>query len=90
MSNVEPGHGLVRPDASAVCIDVVIVPAAKTATKNRLHVGLATTSAEHQAELVSRLRALGATPACVGRGDVPRVVLADPEGHEFCVLGRSS
>jgi Glyoxalase-like domain len=30
--------------------------------------------------------ALGATPADVGQGEVPWVVLADPEGNEFCVL----
>lgn len=90
VSNVEPGGGFVWPDASAVCIDVVIVPEPKTATKNRLHLDLATTSAEHQAELVTRLRSLGATPADVGQGEVPWVVLADPEGHGFCVLGRSS
>ncbi|MET3206061.1 UNVERIFIED_ORG: hypothetical protein ABIB21_002876 [Arthrobacter sp. UYEF13] len=29
---------------------------------------------------------LGATPADVGQGDVPWTVLADPEGHVFCVL----
>jgi hypothetical protein len=33
-------------------------------------------------------RALGATDADVGQGDVPWTVLADPEGNEFCVLGR--
>ena len=37
---------------------------------------------------VARLRALGAQPVDVGQGDVPWVVLADPEGNEFCVLGR--
>jgi Glyoxalase-like domain len=30
--------------------------------------------------------ALGATRADVGQDDVPRAVLADPEGSEFCVL----
>jgi Glyoxalase-like domain len=35
---------------------------------------------------VARLRALGAVPADVGQGEVSRVVLADPEGNEFCVL----
>jgi hypothetical protein len=47
---------------------------------------LATTSAAHQTDLVAHLRALGATPAQVGQGDVPWTVLADPEGNEFCVL----
>ncbi len=42
-----------------------------------------------QAELVARLKAFGATPVDVGQGDVPWTVLADPEGHEFCVLASS-
>lgn len=73
-------------DPVGVSIDVVAVPEPKTATKNRVHLDLATTSAAHQAELVDRLKALGATPAHVGQGDVPWTVLADPEGNEFCVL----
>ena len=54
MTNVEP-VGFAYPDPSAVCIDVVAVPEPKT-VKNRVHVDLATTSASHQAELVTRLR----------------------------------
>ncbi|MEV6951188.1 VOC family protein [Streptomyces sp. NPDC051183] len=84
VSNVEP-VGLVYPDPVAIYIDVVRVPEPKT-VKNRVHIDLATTSAAHQAELVARLRTLGATPADVGQGDVPWTVLADPEGNEFCVL----
>ncbi|MDQ0585084.1 VOC family protein [Streptomyces rishiriensis] len=83
---VGPPGGLVRPDPVAVGVDVVPVPEPRTTTKNRVHLDLATTSAAHQAELVARLRALGATPADVGQGDVPWTVLADPEGNEFCVL----
>ncbi|MEU9992382.1 VOC family protein, partial [Streptomyces sp. NPDC048045] len=62
VTNVEPGGGFVWPDPVAVCIDVVAVPEPRTATKNRVHLDLATTSAAHQAELVARLQALGATP----------------------------
>ncbi|MEU8385786.1 VOC family protein [Streptosporangium sp. NPDC048865] len=83
---VGPAGGLVWPDPVAVCVDVVTVPEAGTTAKNRVHLDLATTSAAHQAELVARLRDLGATPADVGQGDVPWTVLADPEGNEFCVL----
>ena len=54
--------------------------------KNRVHVDLATTSAAHQADLAARLQTLGATPADVGQGNVPWIVLADPEGNEFDVL----
>ncbi|WP_066370554.1 VOC family protein [Herbidospora mongoliensis] len=83
---VGPPGGLVWPDPVALGIDVVPVPEPKTATKNRTHLDLATTSAAHQTELVARLKDLGATPADVGQGDVPWTVLADPEGNEFCVL----
>ncbi len=42
--------------------------------------------ADHAAE-VARLVALGAHPVEVGQtGDETWVVLADPEGNEFCVL----
>jgi Glyoxalase-like domain len=54
------------------------------AGKNRLHIDLA--PSDQPAE-VRRLIGLGATPADVGQGDdVSWVVLADPEGNEFCVL----
>jgi predicted enzyme related to lactoylglutathione lyase len=78
------GFDWTAPDAP-VCLDVIAVPEPKT-VKNRVHIDLATTSAAHQADLVARLMALGATPADVGQGDVPWTVLADPEGNEFCVL----
>jgi hypothetical protein len=35
---------------------------------------------------VSRIRGLGASPADVGQGEQTWVVLADPDGNEFCVL----
>jgi catechol 2,3-dioxygenase-like lactoylglutathione lyase family enzyme len=78
------GFDWTDPDAP-VCVDVIAAPEPKT-VKNRVHVDLATTSAAHQADLVARLMALGATPADVGQRDVPWTVLADPEGNEFCVL----
>ncbi|MFE7766726.1 VOC family protein [Streptomyces sp. NPDC057438] len=74
-------------DPVGVGVDVIAVPeAGSTASKNRMHLDLATTSAAHQRELVERLLALGATPADVGQGEVPWTVLADPEGNVFCVL----
>ncbi|MEW2354251.1 VOC family protein [Spirillospora sp. NPDC029432] len=84
VTNVEP-VGFSWPDPVAVCVDVVTVPDPET-VKYRVHLDLATTSAAHQAELVARLKDLGATPADVGQGDVPWTVLADPEGNVFCVL----
>jgi hypothetical protein len=84
VTNVEP-VGFHYPDPAAVCLDVVAVPDPET-VRYRAHLDLASTSAAHQAELVERLRELGATPADVGQGDVPWTVLADPEGNLFCVL----
>ena len=84
VTNIEP-RNFVYPDPVAVCVDLVASPEPKTA-KNRVHVDLATTSTAHQAEVVAHLKALGATPADVGQGDVPWIVMADPEGNEFCVL----
>ncbi|MEV6417358.1 VOC family protein [Kribbella sp. NPDC051718] len=84
VTNLEP-EGFVYPDPVAVCVDLVVSSEAKT-VKNRVHVDLATTSADHQEELVGRLKGLGAALADVGQGDVPWTVMADPEGNEFCVL----
>ena len=36
--------------------------------------------------MAERLLGLGATPADIRQGDVPWVVLADPEGNTFCVM----
>ncbi|WP_461119760.1 VOC family protein [Saccharothrix stipae] len=63
----------------------VPVPDAKV-VKNRVHLDLTSTSPEDQAAIVARAVAAGAKPVDVGQGDVPWVVLADPEGNEFCVL----
>lgn len=84
VTNVEP-MGLDYPDPRALFVDVVTVPDPET-VKYRVHLDLATASAAHQAELVARLKELGATPADVGQGAVPWEVLADPEGNVFCVL----
>jgi hypothetical protein len=35
---------------------------------------------------VQRLIGLGATLADVGQSDTPWIVMADPEGNEFCVM----
>jgi predicted enzyme related to lactoylglutathione lyase len=59
------------------------VPDTKT-TKNRLHIDLDPDDRDAEVE---RLVSLGAVRADVGQSpDVSWVVLADPEGNEFCVL----
>ena len=77
--------GFSYPDPAALPLVFVPVPEPKTG-KNRVHLDLASESAADQADSVARLLALGAVPADIGQGDVPWVVLADPEGNEFCVL----
>ncbi|MFG2721662.1 VOC family protein [Streptomyces sp. NPDC048416] len=84
VTNLEP-VGFNWPDPSAICVDLVRVPDPET-VKYRVHLELATTSDAHQAELVARLKGLGATAADAGQGHVPWTVMADPEGNEFCVL----
>jgi hypothetical protein len=62
-------------------------PTAPTKTgKNRLHPDLRPVDGDVEAE-VERLLVLGAVRVDVGQtGEEPFVVLADPEGNEFCVL----
>jgi hypothetical protein len=65
----------------------VPVPDAKS-VKNRVHIDVNPAGAD-QAEELERLLGLGATRVDVGQSaDVPWVVLADPEGNEFCLLAR--
>ena len=54
--------------------------------KDRLHFDLAPPPGGDQLAEVDRLIALGATRADIGQGEVSWVVMADPDGHEFCVL----
>ncbi|SCL58942.1 Catechol 2,3-dioxygenase [Micromonospora citrea] len=61
------------------------VPEGKT-VKNRLHLDVSPVDGSTEDE-VRRLLDLGATRADVGQGpDRNWVVMADPEGNEFCVL----
>jgi hypothetical protein len=71
------------PDAPTVWLQGVAQP---KLGKNRGHPDLRPRGDDVEAE-VRRLLALGATHADVGQtGQEPFVVLADPEGNEFCVL----
>jgi catechol 2,3-dioxygenase-like lactoylglutathione lyase family enzyme len=55
--------------------------------RNRLHFDLSPTDREQAAEVV-RLEHLGARRVDIGQGARSWVVMADPEGNEFCVLRR--
>ena len=77
---------LVPTDDTTFRIEFQPVPETKSG-KNRIHFDLTTTSVDDQHESVSRLIELGARHIDIGQGaDEPHVVLADPEGNEFCLI----
>jgi catechol 2,3-dioxygenase-like lactoylglutathione lyase family enzyme len=85
----EPDEVVLEPPAGSaedgVSPDLLFlrVPEAKT-IKNRLHLDLRPAD---QAAEVARLESLGARRVSVGQGEEATwVVLADPDGNEFCVL----
>jgi catechol 2,3-dioxygenase-like lactoylglutathione lyase family enzyme len=80
----DPEGLLVSPDGRLQLL-FIPVPEPKT-TKNRLHLDVVPTDGTRDEE-VERLLALGATLVDDRRNDdgTGWVVLADPEGNEFCV-----
>ncbi|PSL01797.1 hypothetical protein CLV30_11236 [Haloactinopolyspora alba] len=64
-----------------LCFQRVAEPSRSPA---RLHLDLR--GGARQQEVVGRLLSLGAEHADIGQGEVPWVVLADPEGNAFCVM----
>jgi predicted enzyme related to lactoylglutathione lyase len=79
---LEPPAGS-REDGVVPDLLFLRVPEPKS-VKNRLHIDL---RPDDQAAEVTRIEGLGAQRVSVGQGsDVSWVVLADPEGNEFCVL----
>jgi hypothetical protein len=88
----EPDEVVIEPPdddpAQAGQVPLVFVPVPEPKTsKNRVHLDVASTSDEHKAALVALLEGLGARQIDLGQPDeVSWVVMADPEGNEFCVL----
>ncbi|MFC8534492.1 VOC family protein [Streptomyces sp. NPDC057249] len=81
----EPAVEEVRARQMPPTVVFLRVPEAK-AVKNRLHLDVSPIDCSTEAE-VARLLALGATRTDVGQGEGRSwVVMADPEGNEFCVL----
>jgi predicted enzyme related to lactoylglutathione lyase len=70
------------PSGQLPSLLLIRVPAEK-AGKNRIHFDLNPPDQELE---VGRLIAMGASPVDIGQGEQTWVVLADPEGNEFCVL----
>src|SRR3546814_4387098 len=90
----EPGHQecmIQSPDGEHRIL-FIEVPDAKSVT-NRLHFDLRPAAVSRDEE-VERVLALGATQIDDQRGKYGPgsgwVVLADPEGNEFCKIGRAS
>ena len=80
---------IAAPDGSWPTIDVAPVPETKS-VKNRLHLDLRA-DVSTTADELERLLGLGARLTDVGQGpDATWVVLADPEGNEFCLLARTA
>ena len=81
--SVDPNEISVSPKSgTATPLLFIGVPEGKT-IKNRLHLDL---RPEDQAAEVERVIGLGAKRVDIGQGEQTWVVLADPEGNEFCVL----
>ena len=82
------GISVAPGDGSWPGIDMFQVPEGKS-IKNRLHLDLRADGSSTEDEL-QRLLNLGARRVDVGQGpEVSWVVLADPEGNEFCLLSRT-
>jgi predicted enzyme related to lactoylglutathione lyase len=81
----DPGDvELGAPDGSLPTIVFTPVPETKQ-VKDRIHIDVSPVGTDQETEL-ERLLALGATRVDIGQGDVSWIVLADPEGNEFCLL----
>ncbi len=77
---------LVPTDGTRFEILFVRVPEPKVG-KNRLHFDLTSSSIEDQQQSVEKLVELGARHIDIGqRPEEGHVVLADPEGNEFCII----
>ena len=84
----ETGVDLAAPGTSMPILEIGKVSEVKT-IKNRLHFDLRADGSSTAAEL-DRLLSLGATRLDIGQDpDASWVVLADPEGNEFCLLQRT-
>jgi hypothetical protein len=83
----EHGYSWISPDGQPQDSPLLVfVPGQEPKTvKNRVHLDVSPSGVDEQQEL-QRLLALGAAHTDIGQADVPWIVLADPEGNEFCLL----
>ncbi|WUW22453.1 VOC family protein [Streptomyces sp. NBC_01463] len=86
ISSWEPTVEDIQARQMPPTLHFIRVPEGRTVVKNRLHLDVSPIDCSTQDE-VTRLLGLGATHADVGQGsDRSWVVMADPEGNEFCVV----
>jgi hypothetical protein len=85
--NDDPDEFEIRPSADRLPGLLFAQVSDPKVKKNRLHLDFRPDDRDAE---VARLVTLGATHADVGQGDESWVVLADPEGNEFCVLSSRS
>ncbi len=80
-------HGVVELESpTGERPTIVFVPVSdEKRAKNRIHIDVNPVDCD-QGEELRRLLALGARRIDIGQGEQPWVVLADPEGNEFCLL----
>jgi hypothetical protein len=92
--NVRPAGGgaidLVPTDATSFNLRFQPATSEKVG-QNRIHFDVTTSSLDDQNDTVAELVVSGATHIDIGQTpDEPHVVLADPEGNEFCVIEPSN
>jgi hypothetical protein len=85
--NEDPDEFEIRPAADRVPGLLFVPVSNRKSMKNRLHLDFRPDDRDVE---VDRLLSLGARRVDVGQGEQSWVVLADPEGNEFCVLGSRS
>jgi predicted enzyme related to lactoylglutathione lyase len=85
----EPHGGVVLRPGDDTGFRIRFVPSQEPKSgQNRMHFDLTSASLDDQQETVARSLALGGRHIDIGqRPDEGHVVLADPEGNEFCVIG---
>lgn len=83
----QDGVALLPSDDTGFRIRFLPTEEPKT-VQNRMHFDLTSTSPEDQRQTVTRALGLGGRHIDIGQSpDDDHVVLADPEGNEFCVIG---
>ena len=84
---VDDHHGVLRPGSDDQ-VSLCFAPSgARRPGPNRVHLHLTSSGASGQQDTVTAALDLGATHLDVGQlPDEGHVVLADPEGNEFCVI----